>query len=53
MRASPNGLDADGGVAMDGGGSGEGKVFGRFSEPAHRVLDLAPEEAERVCSLIT
>jgi ATP-dependent Clp protease ATP-binding subunit ClpA len=31
---------------MDGVGSG-GKVFGRFSEPAHRVLDLAREEAER------
>jgi ATP-dependent Clp protease ATP-binding subunit ClpA len=27
--------------------SGGGKVFGRFSEPAHRVLDLAREEAER------
>ena len=24
------------------------KVFGRFTEPAHRVLDLAREEAERV-----
>jgi ATP-dependent Clp protease ATP-binding subunit ClpA len=24
------------------------KVFGRFSEPAHRVLDLAREEAERI-----
>jgi ATP-dependent Clp protease ATP-binding subunit ClpA len=32
---------------MDGSGSGEGKVFGRFTEPAHRVLDLAREEAER------
>jgi ATP-dependent Clp protease ATP-binding subunit ClpA len=31
---------------MDGVGSG-GKVFGRFTEPAHRVLDLAREEAER------
>jgi ATP-dependent Clp protease ATP-binding subunit ClpA len=28
--------------------SGGGKVFGRFSEPAHQVLDLAREEAERV-----
>jgi ATP-dependent Clp protease ATP-binding subunit ClpA len=27
--------------------SGGGKVFGRFTEPAHRVLDLAREEAER------
>ncbi len=32
---------------MDGGGSGGGKVFGRFTEQAHRVLDLAREEAER------
>jgi ATP-dependent Clp protease ATP-binding subunit ClpA len=32
---------------MDGSGSGAGKVFGRFTEPAHRVLDLAREEAER------
>jgi hypothetical protein len=32
---------------MDGSGSGSGKVFGRFSAPAHRVLDLAREEAER------
>ena len=32
---------------MDGAGSGGGKVFGRFSEPAHRVLDLAREEADR------
>ena len=32
---------------MDGSGSGGGKVFGRFTEPAHRVLDLAREEAER------
>jgi ATP-dependent Clp protease ATP-binding subunit ClpA len=30
----------------DSGSSGD-KVFGRFSEPAHRVLDLAREEAER------
>jgi ATP-dependent Clp protease ATP-binding subunit ClpA len=27
--------------------SGGGKVFGRFTEQAHRVLDLAREEAER------
>jgi ATP-dependent Clp protease ATP-binding subunit ClpA len=27
--------------------SGGDKVFGRFSESAHRVLDLAREEAER------
>ena len=32
---------------MHGSESGEGKVFGRFSEPAHQVLDLAREEAER------
>ena len=32
---------------MDGSGSGGGKVFGRFTEQAHRVLDLAREEAER------
>jgi ATP-dependent Clp protease ATP-binding subunit ClpA len=32
---------------MDDSGSGAGKVFGRFTEPAHRVLDLAREEAER------
>jgi hypothetical protein len=32
---------------MKGSESGEGKVFGRFTEPAHRVLDLAREEAER------
>jgi ATP-dependent Clp protease ATP-binding subunit ClpA len=32
---------------MDGSGSGGDKVFGRFSESAHRVLDLAREEAER------
>jgi ATP-dependent Clp protease ATP-binding subunit ClpA len=31
---------------MDGSGSG-GKIFGRFTEPAHRVLDLARAEAER------
>ena len=30
----------------DSGSSGD-KVFGRFTEPAHRVLDLAREEAER------
>jgi ATP-dependent Clp protease ATP-binding subunit ClpA len=28
-------------------GSGGGKVFGRFTEQAHQVLDLAREEAER------
>ena len=32
---------------MDGSGSGGSKVFGRFTEEAHRVLDLAREEAER------
>jgi Clp amino terminal domain, pathogenicity island component len=32
---------------MNGSGSGGGKVFGRFTEEAHRVLDLAGEEAER------
>ena len=32
---------------MNDSGSGAGKVFGRFTEPAHRVLDLAREEAER------
>jgi ATP-dependent Clp protease ATP-binding subunit ClpA len=32
---------------MGGSGSGGGKVFGRFSEQALRVLDLAREEAER------
>jgi ATP-dependent Clp protease ATP-binding subunit ClpA len=32
---------------MNGSRSGGGKVFGRFTEPAHRVLDLAREEAER------
>jgi ATP-dependent Clp protease ATP-binding subunit ClpA len=32
---------------MDGSGSGGDKVFGRFTEQAHRVLDLAREEAER------
>jgi ATP-dependent Clp protease ATP-binding subunit ClpA len=32
---------------MDGSGAGGGKVFGRFTEPAHQVLDLAREEAER------
>ena len=26
--------------------SGGDKVFGRFTEPAHQVLDLAREEAE-------
>jgi ATP-dependent Clp protease ATP-binding subunit ClpA len=33
---------------MRDSGSSMGKVFGRLSEPAHRVLDLAREEAERV-----
>ena len=32
---------------MDGSGSGGDKVFGRFTEPAHQVLDLARAEAER------
>jgi ATP-dependent Clp protease ATP-binding subunit ClpC len=32
---------------MDGSGSGGGKEFGRFTDPAHRVLDLAREEAEQ------
>jgi ATP-dependent Clp protease ATP-binding subunit ClpA len=32
---------------MDGSGSGGGKLFGQFTEPAHRVLDWAREEAER------
>jgi ATP-dependent Clp protease ATP-binding subunit ClpA len=32
---------------MDGSGSGGGKVFGRFTERAHRVMDLARVEAER------
>jgi ATP-dependent Clp protease ATP-binding subunit ClpA len=32
---------------MNESGSRGGKVFGRFTEPAHRVLDLAREEAER------
>jgi ATP-dependent Clp protease ATP-binding subunit ClpA len=32
---------------MDGSGAGGGKVFGRFTEPANQVLDLAREEAER------
>jgi hypothetical protein len=33
---------------MDGPGASGGKVFGRFTEPAHQVLDLAREEAPRV-----
>ena len=33
---------------MNDSGSGGGKVFGHFTEPAHQVLDLAREEAERV-----
>ena len=32
---------------MDGSDSGGGKLFGRFSEPAHRALDQAREEAEQ------
>jgi hypothetical protein len=32
---------------MDGSGSGGGKIFGRFTEQAHRVLNLAQQEAER------
>jgi ATP-dependent Clp protease ATP-binding subunit ClpA len=32
---------------MHGSGASANKVFGRFTEPAHRVLDLAREEAER------
>jgi ATP-dependent Clp protease ATP-binding subunit ClpA len=32
---------------MDGSGSGGGKLFGRFTDQAHRVLDRAWEEAER------
>jgi ATP-dependent Clp protease ATP-binding subunit ClpA len=32
---------------MNDSGSGGGKVFGRFTEPAHQVLDLARAEAER------
>jgi ATP-dependent Clp protease ATP-binding subunit ClpA len=32
---------------MDGSGSGDSKVFGRFTEQAHRILDLAQGEAER------
>jgi Clp amino terminal domain, pathogenicity island component len=32
---------------MNDSGSDGGKVFGRFAEPAHRVLDLARDEAER------
>ena len=32
---------------MDGSGAGGGTVFGRFTEPAHRPLDLARAEAER------
>ena len=32
---------------MNGSESGGDKVFGRFTEPAHRVLDLARAEAER------
>jgi ATP-dependent Clp protease ATP-binding subunit ClpA len=32
---------------VDGSGAGGGKVFGRFTEPAHQVLDLARGEAER------
>jgi len=32
---------------MDRSGSGGGNLFGQFTEQAHRVLDLAREEAER------
>jgi ATP-dependent Clp protease ATP-binding subunit ClpA len=32
---------------MDGSGSGGDKLFGRFTEQAHRVVDLARAEAER------
>jgi ATP-dependent Clp protease ATP-binding subunit ClpA len=32
---------------MNDSGSGGGKVFGRFTEPAHQVQDLTREEAER------
>jgi Clp amino terminal domain, pathogenicity island component len=32
---------------MNDSESGGGKLFGRFTEQAHRVLDLAREEAER------
>jgi ATP-dependent Clp protease ATP-binding subunit ClpA len=32
---------------MDGSASDGGKVFGHFTEEAHRVLDLSREEAER------
>jgi ATP-dependent Clp protease ATP-binding subunit ClpA len=32
---------------MDGSGASGDKVFGRFAEPAHQVVDLAREEAER------
>jgi ATP-dependent Clp protease ATP-binding subunit ClpA len=31
---------------MDGSGASSSKVFGRFTEPAHQVLDLARAEAE-------
>ena len=31
---------------MDGSGASGNKVFGRFTEPAHQVLDLAREEAD-------
>jgi ATP-dependent Clp protease ATP-binding subunit ClpA len=32
---------------MESSGSGGGKLFGRFTDQAHRVLDRAREEAER------
>ena len=32
---------------MDGPDASGAKVFGRFTEPAHQVLDLAREEAEQ------
>jgi hypothetical protein len=30
---------------MEGSGSGGGMEFGRFAQPAHRVLDLAAARA--------
>ena len=33
---------------MDGSGAGGGEVFGRFTGPAHQVLDLARAEAEHL-----
>jgi ATP-dependent Clp protease ATP-binding subunit ClpA len=34
-------------LQMRDSGSSMGRVFGRFTEPAHRALDLAREETER------